>query len=37
MKVGYFVASLVASVVYFLLMDLGLMKLQGVPSLIYHP
>lgn len=37
MKVGYFVAALVVSVAYFLLMDLGLMKLQGIPSLIYHP
>lgn len=35
MKVGYFIAALVVSVSFFLLMDTGLMKFQGL-SLLFH-
>ena len=35
MKVGLFVVALVASVAFFLMMDTGLMKAQGL-TLFFH-
>lgn len=35
MKVGFFIVAVVASIAFFLIMDAGLMKAQGL-SLFFH-